>query len=66
MDSTEDAPPDGPAKSLRMRRRILNRLIYAFLVMDVATFKNEKHNELFKGIREWFQQDSPKLKILPK
>jgi pimeloyl-ACP methyl ester carboxylesterase len=66
LDSNEDAAGDAPAKSLRMRRRLLNRLIYAFLVMDVAIFKNEKHNELFKGIREWFQQDSEKLKILPK
>jgi hypothetical protein len=64
LDPLETASPDGDSKSLRMRRRLLNRLIYAFLVMDPVLFKDENCNDLFRGVREWFQGDSQKLNIL--
>jgi pimeloyl-ACP methyl ester carboxylesterase len=49
--------------SLGMRRPVLNRLIYSFLVRDTAQFSNEKHNENLKVIREAFKGDSVVFKI---
>ena len=46
-----------------MRRPVLNRLIYSFLVRDTAQFSNEKHNENLKVIREAFKGDSVVFKI---
>ena len=60
MDPSERAGVDedgSEAVSLRMRRPLLNRLIYSFLVMEPARFGDERRNDSLKLARTAFVGD---------
>ena len=60
MDPSERVSVDeerDEAVSLRMRRPLLNRLIYSFLVMDPARFGDEERNDSLKLARTAFVGD---------
>jgi pimeloyl-ACP methyl ester carboxylesterase len=65
MDPRERAADkdEDDAVSLRMRRPLLNRLIYSFLVMDPGRFADERQNESLKVSRTAFVDDARALKI---
>jgi pimeloyl-ACP methyl ester carboxylesterase len=65
MDPSERAADEDAddAVSLRMRRPLLNRLIYSFLVMDPGRFADERQNESLKVSRTAFVDDARAFKI---
>lgn len=66
MDPSERVGVDeneSEAVSLRMRRPLLNRLIYSFLIMKPGRFGDEKQNESLQLARTAFGGDARALKI---